>query len=77
VDLTKSTARPLSADRSLIPNRFEAGLKKAGITEKLPIAWIKRLPDFSTLEGTKLFVAQLKAVDERFKGDFGVRLGKL
>jgi hypothetical protein len=35
------------------------------------------LPDFSTLEGTKLFVAQLKAVDERFKGDFGVRLGKL
>jgi hypothetical protein len=63
--------------RSLIPNRFEAGLKKAGITEKLPIAWIKRLPDFSTLEGTELFVAQLKAVDERFKGDFGVRLGQI
>src|SRR5262249_19342895 len=27
--------------RSLIPNRFQAGLVRAGITEKLPIAWIK------------------------------------
>ena len=41
--------------RSLIPNRFEAGLKKAGIIERLPIAWVKRLPDFSTLEGIKTF----------------------
>ena len=63
--------------RSLIPNRFGAGLAKAGITEKLPIAWLKRLPDFSTLEGVKLFIAQLKAADERFKGDFGARLGQV
>jgi hypothetical protein len=52
-------------------------LANALITEKLPIAWIKQLPDFSSTDGIKLFIRQLKALDERFRGDFGVRLGFL
>src|SRR5262249_33014244 len=63
--------------RGLIPNRFAAALAKASIVEKLPITWIKQLPDFSSIEGIRLFVRQLKALDERFQGDFGVRLGQV
>jgi hypothetical protein len=63
--------------RALIPNRFAAALMKQTITEKLPIAWIKQLPDFSSADGTRLFVRQLKAMDERFQGDFGIRLGQV
>jgi hypothetical protein len=62
--------------RSLIPNRFAAALKDASITEKLPIAWINQLPDFSSAEGTKLFIQQLKAIDKRFRNESGVRLGQ-
>jgi hypothetical protein len=61
--------------RALIPNRFAAALAKEQITEKLPIAWLKQLPDFASSEGIKLFIRQLKAIDERFRGDFGARLG--
>jgi AAA domain len=61
--------------RPLLPNRFAAGLAKLSITDRLPISWLKQLPDFSSSEGIKLLVAQLKAMDERFRGDFGVRLG--
>jgi hypothetical protein len=43
----------------------------------LPIAWIKQLPDFSSADGIKLFIAQLRALDERFRGDFGARLGQV
>jgi hypothetical protein len=43
----------------------------------LPIAWIKQLPDFSSADGIKLFVQQLKELDRRFRGDFGARLGFL
>jgi hypothetical protein len=63
--------------RALIPNRFAAALAKHEITDKLPIAWINQLPDFSSAEGIKKFVRQLKAIDERFRGDFGVRLGQV
>ena len=61
--------------RALIPNRFEAGLVKAGVTKKLPVAWIKHPPDFGSVGGIKLFIAQLREIDKRFRGDFGVRLG--
>jgi hypothetical protein len=61
--------------RALIPNRFAAALAKEQITQKLPIAWLKQLPDFGSAAGIKLFVRQLKAMEERFRGDFGVRLG--
>jgi hypothetical protein len=61
--------------RPLLPNRFAAGLAKLKITDRLPISWLKQLPDFSSKDGIKLLVAQLKAMDERFRGDFGVRLG--
>src|SRR5262249_34290095 len=45
------------------------------ITEKLPIAWLKQLPDFTSADGIKHFIRQLKAIDERFRGDFDARLG--
>ena len=63
--------------RATIPNRFAAALVKHAITDKLPIAWINQLPNFSSAEGIKKFVRQLKAIDERFQGDFGVRLGQV
>jgi AAA domain len=63
--------------RAVIPNRFAAALDAAGIVDKLPIAWINRIPDFSSAAGIKLFVRQLKAMDERFRGDFGVRIGQV
>lgn len=62
--------------KALIPNRFAAALANASITKTLPIAWINQLPNLTSLEGFKLFVDQLKAVDERFRGEFGVRLGQ-
>jgi AAA domain len=61
--------------RALMPNRFAAALAKDGITERLPIGWLKQMPDFASAAGIKLFERQLKAADERFRGDFGVRLG--
>jgi hypothetical protein len=64
--------------RAFIPNRFAAArMKHHPSADKLPIVWIKQLPDFSTATGIKLFVQQLKALDERFRGDFGVRLGQV
>ena len=63
--------------RALMPNRFAAALAKQSITERLPIAWINQLPDFSSAAGIGLFVRQLKAMDERFQGDFGARLGQV
>ena len=61
--------------RPLLPNRFAASLIKLSIEAKLPITWPNLLPDFSCAAGIKLFVRQLKAIDERYRGDFGVRLG--
>jgi hypothetical protein len=63
--------------RPLFPNRFEAALVKQSITERLPIAWIKQLPDFSSIEGIKLIVRQLKAMNKKFMDDFGVRMGQV
>jgi hypothetical protein len=60
---------------SLLPNRFGACLAKHSITGKLPITWLKQLPDFSSADGVRLLIAQLKTLDERYQGDFGVRLG--
>ena len=63
--------------RPLLPNRFAATLIKLEIEAKLPITWPNMLPDFSCAAGIKLFVRQLKAIDERYRGDFGVRLGHI
>src|SRR6266487_4189861 len=52
------TAFVAAEGRSLIPNRFAAGLAKLSITDKLPIAWINQLPNFSSAEGIKLFIQQ-------------------
>ena len=63
--------------RPLLPNRFAAALAKAAITQNLPIAWINQLPDLTSAEGFKLFIAQLKAMDQRFQKGFGMRLGQV
>ena len=63
--------------RPLLPNRFAAALAKASITKKLPIAWIKQLPDLTSADGFKLFIAQLKAMNQRFENEFGARLGQV
>jgi hypothetical protein len=63
--------------RPLLPNRFAAALIKLSIEAKLPITWPRLLPDFSCAEGIKLFIRQLKAIDECYRGDFGVRLGRV
>ena len=62
--------------RPLLPNRFAAAMAKASITDKLPIAWMKQPPDLTSADGLKLFIAQLKALDQRFRDEFGVRLGQ-
>lgn len=69
------TAFVAAEGRAIIPNRFAAALTKADVTGKLPIAWIKQLPDFSNPAGIKLFEQQLIELDKRFRGDFGMRLG--
>ena len=63
--------------RPLLPNRFAAALAKASITKRLPIAWINQLPDLTSTDGLKLFIAQLKAMDQRFQDTFGTRLGQV
>jgi hypothetical protein len=63
--------------RALIPNRFAAALVKHAITDKLPIAWINQLPNFNSANGIRQFVQQLKAIDRRFRDEFGVRLGQV
>jgi hypothetical protein len=55
------TAFIAAEGRALIPNRFAAALAKEQITEKLPIAWLKQLPDFTSVDGIKHFIRQLKA----------------
>jgi AAA domain len=69
------TALVAAEGRSLLPNRFGACLAKHSITEKLPITWLKQLPDFSSADGVRLLITQLKALDERYRDDFGIRLG--
>jgi hypothetical protein len=37
--------------------------------------WPRLLPDFSCTDGIKRFIRELKAIDERYRGEYGVRLG--
>ena len=71
------TAFVAAEGRALIHNRFAAGMLHAKTAAKLPIVWIKQLPDFSCADGIRLFVRQLQELDRRFKGEFGKRLGFL
>jgi AAA domain len=63
--------------RALIPNRFAAALANASIADKLPIAWINQLPDFGSADGIRLFIQQLRMLEESYQGDFGARLGQV
>jgi hypothetical protein len=70
------TAFVFAEGRALIPNRFAAEFAANNIDKKLPIAWIKQLPDFSSVEGAKRFIKRLNALNERMQGDHGARLGQ-
>ena len=71
------TAYIAAEGRGAINNRFAAALAKHSITDNLPIAWIRQLPDFASADGIKLFIRQMKELDRRFCGDFGLRLGHI
>jgi hypothetical protein len=71
------TAFVAAEGRGMIPHRFAAAMAEKNITEKLPIVWLKQLPDFSSAAGIKLFVRQLEELNRRFLGDFGCRLGQV
>lgn len=71
------TAFIAAEGRALIPNRFASALAKHSITEELPIAWINQLPDFTSSDGIKLFIRQLKALNKKFEDDFDARLGQV
>ena len=71
------TAYVAAEGRGLINNRFAAALAKHSIKDKLPIAWIKQVPDLTSSDGVRLFIRQMQAMDERFQGDFGLRLGHI
>lgn len=71
------TAYIAAEGRGAINNRFAAALAKHSITDKLPIAWIRQLPDFASTDGVKLFIRQMKELDKQFRGDLGLRLGHI
>jgi hypothetical protein len=54
------TAFVAAEGRALINNRFEAAKLKHGITDKLPIAWPRRLPDFTNADDIKIFIREMK-----------------
>jgi AAA domain len=55
--------------------RFAAAVIGATCPGKPPIAVMKRPPNLETDKGRKDFVYLLKAVDEKFRAEHGVRLG--
>jgi hypothetical protein len=61
------TAFIAAEGRALIPNRFAAALEKYSITDELPIAWINQIPDFTSSDGIKLFIQQLKALNKSLR----------
>jgi AAA domain len=71
------TAFVAAEGRPLLPNRFDAAQKEMDVSERLPIVWFNHLPDFTSAGGVKLFIRQLKELNTRFNGDFGVRLGQI
>src|SRR5262245_24377289 len=61
--------------KGMLRARIAAAMKELGIEEKIPIAWVKQVPDFNRPEGLQAFVQDLRAISEHFKTKFGVRLG--
>lgn len=61
--------------RSMLAARIAAALQKLGVTEPVPISWVKQVPDFSRSEAVREFVEDLRAISTRYLSDFGIPLG--
>ncbi|GJE57300.1 AAA family ATPase [Methylobacterium thuringiense] len=58
-----------------LPGRIEAarGVKADG--KRLPIAWMGAVPNLADFEEVKALQPKIRAIDERMREEFGVRLG--
>src|SRR5262245_10643566 len=61
--------------RGMLQARIAAALSELGVTGKLPISWVKAVPDFGRPEGVAAFNTQLRAVSEHYSANFDVPLG--
>ena len=61
--------------KAMLRARIAAAMKELGIEENAPIAWVKQVPDFNRSEGQQAFIQELRALDNHFRDQFGVRLG--
>jgi AAA domain len=61
--------------RSMLAARIAAALQKLGVTEPVPISWVRQVPDFSSREAIAEFIKDLQAISERYRAEFGIPLG--
>ena len=61
--------------RSMLASRIAAALQKLGVTEPVPISWVRQVPDFSRIEAISEFIKDLRAISKRYQEQFGVPLG--
>lgn len=58
-----------------LPGRIEAARSVHADGKALPIAWMGAVPNLADLEEVKALEPKIRAVDERMRKQFGVRLG--
>jgi len=64
--------------RAMIGARIEAARRALSTPPaKLPVAWAVELPELKTGEQIKKYAAQLNCIGQRFRKDYGVRLGAI
>jgi RecA-family ATPase len=61
--------------KGMLNARIAAAMRELNIDEKLPIAWVKQVPEFNRPDGLQVFTDGLVAISAHFKSEFGVRLG--
>ena len=59
----------------MLAARIAAALNKLGVTEPVPISWIRQVPDFSRAEAIEEFIEDLRAISAHYQEQFGVPLG--
>ncbi len=68
----------VSEGQSMIAARVEAARRtKSPNILRPPIAWITNLPTFKGDDDIRRFASRLRAVDQRFRSEFDVRLGAI
>ena len=61
--------------KAMLAARISAALNTLGITERVPVSWIKQVPDFSRAESVNDFIENLRTVSEHYQSQFDVPLG--